>query len=92
MIIEVEKGFLVKVPDDIKRPIISNWSDATTTLEFYSSTYEMEYDSFEIGVSEEKQMKEITLPKQGNYKISRRIPKSLLHLIDDEKWLLLIRI
>jgi hypothetical protein len=52
----------------------------------------MEYDSFEIGVSEEKQMKEIELPKQGNYKISRRMPKSLSHLIDDGKWFLLIRI
>lgn len=91
MIIEVKQGFLVKVPNDIKRPIVSNWSDGTTTLEFYSSDYEMEYDSFELGVSEEKQMKEITLPKQGNYKISRRIPKNLLHLVDNDKWFLLIK-
>ena len=92
MIIEIEKGFLVKVPNDIKKPIISNWSDGTTTLEFYSSTYEMEYDSFEYGVDEEKQMKEITLPKQGEYKICRRIPKNLSHLVDNDKWFLLIKI
>lgn len=92
MIIEVEKGFLVKVPNDIKKPIISNWSDGTTTLEFYSSIYEMEYDTFEYGVDEEKQMKEITLPKQGNYKINRKIPKKLSHLIDSEKWFLLVKI
>lgn len=90
MIIEIEKGFLIKVPNDIKKPIISNWSDSTTTLEFYSSTYEMEYDSFEYGV--EKQMKEITLPKQGNYKISKTIPKKFLSLIDNDKWIRLIEI
>jgi hypothetical protein len=92
MIIEVETGLLVKVPDDIKKPIISNWSDGTTTLEFYSSIYEMEYDSFEFGVDEDDQMKEITLPKQGNYKINRKIPKKYNHLIDDGKWFLLVNI
>lgn len=67
---------MIKVPNDIKRPIISNCSDNTTILEFYSSTYEMGYDTYEFGVSEEKQMKEITLPKQGEYKIIRKIPKN----------------
>jgi hypothetical protein len=91
MIIEVENGFLVKVPEDIKKPTISNWNDGTTTLEFYSETYVMEYDSFEIGVPEEKQMKEITLPKQGQFKINKKIPKKLSHLIDGGKWFLLTK-
>ncbi len=91
-IIEVEEGFLIKVPNDIKKPIISNWSDGTTTLEFYSSIYEMGYDSFEFGVKEEKQMKEITLPKQGEYKIIKRIPKKHSPLIDGDKWFLLIKL
>ena len=89
MIVTIENGFLVKVPKDIKKPIISNWSDGTTTLEFYSESYEMEYDSFEFGVDKEKQMKEITLPIQGNFKLVRKIPKKLLHLIDDDKWFFL---
>lgn len=99
MIIEVETGLLVKVPNDIKRPIISNWSDGTTTLEFYSSTYEMEYDSYEYTIDDDgtiktpkQPMKEITLPKQGEYKIKKRIPKKFLSLIDDDKWFLLINI
>lgn len=37
------------------------WSDNSTTLEFHSKTFEMEYDSFEFGVDEENQLKEITL-------------------------------
>lgn len=88
-IIELENGFLVKVPDDIKKPIISTWSDGTTTLEFYSETYEMEYDSFEFGVAEDKQRKEITLPKKGNYEIIRKIPKKYLQFIDNDKWFLI---
>ena len=90
MILEVESGFLVKVPNDIKKPIISNWSDGTTTLEFYSTEYDMEYDTYEYGV--EVQMKEITLPKQGEYKINRRIPKKYSNLIDENKWIHLRKI
>jgi hypothetical protein len=94
MIKEVEGGFLVKVPEDIKKPIISNWSDGTTTLEFYSDIYVMEYDSFEFGegVDEDNQRKEITLPKQGKYKISKIIPKKFKHLIDKDKWFLIKKI
>ena len=99
MILETENGFLVKVPKDIRKPKISNWSDGTTTLEFYSENYVMEYDSFEIGVPEEKQMKEITLPKKVNYKISTRLTKGLKSFItnsgilidsNESKWLVLI--
>jgi hypothetical protein len=89
MIIQIDDDLLVKVPDDIKKPTVNTWSDGLTTLEFYSDTYEMEYDSFEIGADEEKQRKEITLPKQGIYKIIKKIPKNLSHLVDDEKWLYL---
>ncbi len=90
MIIEVENGLLVKVPDGIKKPIISNWSDGTTTLEFYSDVYEMEYDSFEFNV--DKQRKEITLPKKGEYKIIKRIPIKFVNLIDNNKYLYLKQI
>lgn len=98
MIIEFRKDhlYLVKVPNDIRSPIISNWSDGTTTLEFYSETYEMEYDTYEFGVDELKQRKEITLPKQGKYRIFRKIPrrflsevKSLIGNTDDKYYLLL---
>ncbi len=86
-IIEVFDGLLVKVPNDIKKPIVSTWSDDTTTLEFYSDMYEMEYDTFEFGV--EEQMKEITLPKKGEYKIIRKVPKKYISLIDTDKWFFL---
>lgn len=102
MILEIENGFLVKVPKDIRKPKISNWSDGTTTLEFYSESYVMEYDSFEIGVPEEKQMKEITLPKKGNYKINTRLTKEAKNIIaansrilidgNESKWLVLTEI
>mgnify|MGYP003607641092 CR=1 FL=1 len=82
--------FLVRVPDDIKNPKITQWSDGTTTLEFNSDSYKMDYDSFEVGVDEKKQLKEITLPKKGNYSIKRTIPKEFkCNLTRDYKWLLL---
>lgn len=86
MIIEVPDGLLVKVPNDIKKPFVSKWSDGTTTLEFYSDEYEMLYDSFEIGVSDDKQLKEITLPINGNFKIFKKVPKIYSELIDSDKW------
>ena len=82
--------FLVRVPDDIKNPKITQWSDGTTTLEFNSDSYKMDYDSFEVGVDEKKQLKEITLPKKGDYSIKRTIPKEFkCNLTRDYKWLLL---
>lgn len=89
-IITVYDGFLIKVPNDIKKPIISNWSDGTTTFEFYSSIYEMEYDSFEFNV--DKQMKEITLPTQGDFKIIKQIPKRYQTNIDKDKWFFIKKI
>ena len=92
-IIEVENGFLVKVPDDIKKPIVSTWrnsDDEFTTLEFYSNSYEMEYDTFEFGV--EEQRKEIPLPKVSEYKIFRKIAKKYASLIDNNKWFMLSKI
>ena len=56
-----KKYLLVVVPTDGKNFKTSIWSDNSTTLEFQSNTFVMEYDSFEINVSEEKQLKEITL-------------------------------
>ncbi len=50
----------------------------------------MEYDSFEINV--DKQRKEITLPKQGEYKIIKRIPIKFVNLIDNNKYLYLKQI
>jgi hypothetical protein len=93
MIIKVKEGFIVKVPLDIKKPIISNWNDGTTTLEFYSETFIMEYDSYEFGVPEEKQRKEITLPEQGEYKIIKHIPVRYKSLLEkDSKYYFLKRI
>lgn len=84
-------GILVKVPQDIKKAFISNWSDDTTTLEFKSKTYEMEYDSdsFSIdknGMSVLEDIKEITLPVQGEYEIKQSVPQRHKHLIDADKW------
>lgn len=92
-IIAIENdGILVKVPQDIKKPFISNWNDGTTTLEFKSETYEMEYDSDsytidENGMSVLEDIKEITLPVQGNYEIKLSVPKRHRHLVDGDKWL-----
>jgi hypothetical protein len=93
MITKVKEGFIVEVPLDIRKPIISNWSDGTTTLEFYSETFVMEYDTYEYGVPEEKQRKEITLPEQGEFKIIKHIPFRYKNLVeDDSKYYLLKRI
>jgi len=52
---------LVEVPEDGKNYKVGIWSDNSTTLEFQSDTFKMDYDSYEINVSEKNQLKEITL-------------------------------
>jgi hypothetical protein len=59
---KLKNGLIViPVPKDAEDFQVNIWSDNSTTLEFKSETYEMEYDSFEIGVDQENQLKEITL-------------------------------
>lgn len=57
------KGLFVKVPDDIKTPKISLWSDGSTTLEFFSKGFKMGYDSVSVDTKTGKETshKEITL-------------------------------
>jgi hypothetical protein len=59
---------LIEVPLDAYGFKISVWSDKSTTLEFYSETFEMEYDSHEFNVDEKNQLKEITLSFDENFK------------------------
>lgn len=87
-ILPLDHGYLIKVPLDMKKPIVSNWSDGTTTLEFYSESFEMAYDSFEFGV--EKQRKEITLPERGDFKI-KKAPKVFSQYTQGEKWIFLAK-
>ena len=59
---------LIEVPLDAYGFKISVWSDKSTTLEFKSETFEMEYDSHEFNVDKENQLKEITLSFDENFK------------------------
>jgi len=69
--IKTHKGdtlLLIEVPLDAYGFKISVWSDKSTTLEFKSETFEMEYDSHEFNVDKENQLKEITLSFDENFK------------------------
>lgn len=85
MVKRVEDGYLLNLPVDAKSVIVSNWSDNTSTVEFYSDIFEMDYDSFEYNVA--KQRKEITLPIFSKYIVVKKIPKRYSSKISTEgKW------
>lgn len=73
-VLKVSNGLLVEVPADYRNLKLSNWSDGSTTIEFYSDSYIMEYDSIVMSEDDELiNLKEYTLPKEfwGNYKVAK---------------------
>ena len=87
MIQLTDKLIAVIIPVDAENIQCNIWSDDSTTVEFKSDLYEMEYDSFEIGVETENQLKEITISFEPiDFKIIGTITKDCTFDFDCEKY------